>query len=60
MDFRGWAPGEKLEKGTWNIPVLEAGETILPYILVALVPCSASSGSAPEHHIGYPTKLFAG
>jgi 5-formyltetrahydrofolate cyclo-ligase len=35
LQFRTWAPGEKLEKGVWNIPVPAGGETVLPDVVVA-------------------------
>jgi len=33
--FRAYAPGDRLEKGVWNIPVPAEGETVLPDIVVA-------------------------
>lgn len=33
--FRSWAPGEKLEKGVWNIPVPAAGEPVMPDAVVS-------------------------
>lgn len=33
--FRSWAPGEKLEKGVWNIPVPASGEAVTPGVVVA-------------------------
>ena len=33
--FRSWAPGDKLEKGVWNIPVPSGGEEVAPSIVVA-------------------------
>lgn len=35
--FRIWRPGEKLEKGVWNIPVPAAGEPVVPDIVVSPV-----------------------
>lgn len=35
LEFRSWAPGEKLEKGVWNIPVPAGGDALLPDIVVA-------------------------
>jgi 5,10-methenyltetrahydrofolate synthetase len=35
LEFRTWAPGEKLVKGVWNIPVPESGEKVLPDLVVA-------------------------
>src|SRR5690606_34513324 len=37
LEFRSWSPGEKLEKGVWNIPVPAAGEVVLPHVVVAPV-----------------------
>jgi len=33
--FRRWAPGDKLEKGVWNIPVPSDGVEVVPNIVVA-------------------------
>jgi len=33
--FRTWAPGERLEKGVWNIPIPSGGEEVVPDIVVA-------------------------
>lgn len=33
--FRSWAPGEKLEKGVWNIPIPAGGEQVLPDLVIA-------------------------
>jgi len=33
--FRAYAPGDRLEKGVWNIPVPAEGETVLPDIVIA-------------------------
>lgn len=33
--FRRWAPGVKLEKGVWNIPVPAGGEIVIPNIIIA-------------------------
>ncbi|MBO6901085.1 MAG: 5-formyltetrahydrofolate cyclo-ligase [Rhizobiaceae bacterium] len=35
LEFRSWKPGEKLEKGVWNIPVPAAGELVSPDIVIA-------------------------
>ena len=36
--FRAWCPGEKLERGVWNIPVPgENAETVVPDIVIAPV-----------------------
>jgi 5-formyltetrahydrofolate cyclo-ligase len=37
LEFRTWAPGERLEKGVWNIPVPAAGKATLPDIVLAPV-----------------------
>ncbi len=37
LEFRTWSPGEKLEKGVWNIPVPAGGTATLPDIVVAPV-----------------------
>ncbi|TKT80440.1 5-formyltetrahydrofolate cyclo-ligase [Aquamicrobium sp. LC103] len=35
--FRRWKPGDRLEKGIWNIPVPADGEPVLPDIVVSPV-----------------------
>lgn len=35
--FRPWKPGEKLEKGVWNIPIPAAGDPVLPDIVISPV-----------------------
>jgi 5-formyltetrahydrofolate cyclo-ligase len=35
--FRSWAPGEKLERGVWNIPVPSCREEIVPDLVIAPV-----------------------
>ena len=35
LEFRSWTPGEKLEKGVWNIPIPAAGEIVSPDIVIA-------------------------
>lgn len=35
--FRAWTPGDRLEKGVWNIPVPAEGEPVVPDIVVSPV-----------------------
>lgn len=35
--FRAYVPGDRLEKGVWNIPVPADGETVIPDIVIAPV-----------------------
>lgn len=35
--FRSWAPGDRLERGVWNIPVPAQGEEVLPDVTLAPV-----------------------
>ncbi|MCI5074033.1 5-formyltetrahydrofolate cyclo-ligase [Oricola sp.] len=35
LEFRLWSPGEKLERGIWNIPVPAAGEPVSPDIVIS-------------------------
>lgn len=35
--FRAWAPGDRLERGVWNIPVPANGAEILPDVVIAPV-----------------------
>ena len=33
--FRAYSPGDRLEKGVWNIPIPAEGEPVLPDIVIA-------------------------
>ena len=47
--FRFWAPGEKLERGVWNIPVPSNGAPAVPDIVI-----SPLVGADPEcYRLGY-------
>ena len=35
LEFRAWSPGQRLEKGVWNIPVPAGGDKVLPDVVVA-------------------------
>lgn len=35
--FRRWSPGDKLERGVWNIPVPAGGEEVVPDVVIAPV-----------------------
>ncbi|CAM5376754.1 5,10-methenyltetrahydrofolate synthetase [Aquamicrobium terrae] len=35
--FRAYAPGDRLEKGVWNIPIPAEGEAVLPDIVISPV-----------------------
>ena len=35
--FRAWTPGDRLERGVWNIPIPAQGEPVLPDIVIAPV-----------------------
>lgn len=48
--FRLWRPGEKLEKGIWNIPVPAAGDPVLPDIVVSPV---VGFDAASFYRLGY-------
>lgn len=37
LAFRAWAPGERLERGIWNIPVPAEGAAVTPAIAIAPV-----------------------
>lgn len=37
LAFRAWAPGERLERGIWNIPVPAAGAAVTPDVAIAPV-----------------------
>lgn len=35
LQFRAWAPGDRMTRGVWNIPVPAEGETVDPDVLIA-------------------------
>ena len=35
LEFRRWAPGDKLEKGVWNIPVPAGGAVVGPAVVIS-------------------------
>jgi 5,10-methenyltetrahydrofolate synthetase len=37
LEFHSWAPGEKLSRGFWNIPVPLAGTAVTPDVVIAPV-----------------------
>lgn len=37
LEFRRWAPGDRLEKGVWNIPIPAEGEAVFPDVVVSPV-----------------------
>jgi 5,10-methenyltetrahydrofolate synthetase len=52
--FRAYAPGDRLEKGVWNIPVPAQGDPVLPDIVVAPI-----VGIDPGHYrLGYGGGFF--
>lgn len=49
LEFRSWAPGDKLERGVWNIPVPAAGDPVAPDLVISPV-----VGTDPENYrLGY-------
>jgi 5,10-methenyltetrahydrofolate synthetase len=52
--FRAYAPGDRLEKGVWNIPVPADGEAVLPDIVIAPL-----VGVDPQYYrLGYGGGFF--
>ena len=52
--FRAYAPGDRLEKGVWNIPIPAAGNPVLPDIVIAPI-----VGIDPGHYrLGYGGGFF--
>ena len=57
--FRSWAPGEKLEKGVWNIPVPSAGEVVVPSVVIAPLVGFDSAGFRLGYGGGYYDRTLA-
>ena len=52
--FRAYVPGDRLEKGVWNIPIPAAGDPVLPDIVIAPI-----VGIDPGHYrLGYGGGFF--
>jgi 5,10-methenyltetrahydrofolate synthetase len=52
--FREWRPGDRLEKGVWNIPIPAEGPAVQPDVVIAPV-----VGFDPEHYrLGYGGGFF--
>ena len=47
--FRNWKPGDRLEKGVWNIPIPAEGDPVLPDVVVS--PVVGFDGSS--YRLGY-------
>jgi len=47
--FRAWKPGDKLEKGVWNIPIPAADNQVLPDIVISPV----VGFDAQKYRLGY-------
>ncbi|PVA10255.1 5-formyltetrahydrofolate cyclo-ligase [Pelagivirga sediminicola] len=55
LEFRRWQPGDKLEKGVWNIPVPpEGAEVVLPDIVLSPV----VGLDAQNYRLGYGGGFF--
>ena len=55
LTFRRWAPGDKLEKGVWNIPIPpDTAETLAPDIVIAPV----VGLDAANYRLGYGGGFF--
>ncbi|PWK66917.1 5-formyltetrahydrofolate cyclo-ligase [Aminobacter sp. AP02] len=52
--FRAYAPGDKLERGVWNIPVPAAGPEVIPDIVIAPLVGFDASG----YRLGYGGGFF--
>lgn len=57
--FRSWAPGEKLEKGVWNIPVPSAGEEVVPSVVIAPLVGFDAAGFRLGYGGGYYDRTLA-
>jgi 5,10-methenyltetrahydrofolate synthetase len=52
--FRAYAPGDKLEKGVWNIPIPATGDPVLPDVVISPI-----VGIDPRHfRLGYGGGFF--
>ena len=52
--FRAYKPGDRLEKGVWNIPVPAAGEPVLPDVVISPI-----VGIDPQNYrLGYGGGFF--
>ncbi len=52
--FRAYKPGDRLEKGVWNIPIPAEGEPILPDVVISPI-----VGVDPQHYrLGYGGGFF--
>ncbi|WP_322419109.1 5-formyltetrahydrofolate cyclo-ligase [Mesorhizobium huakuii] len=52
--FRAYKPGDRLEKGVWNIPIPAEGDPVLPEIVIAPI-----VGIDPAHYrLGYGGGFF--
>lgn len=54
LEFHTWAPGEKLTRGFWNIPVPLAGTAVAPDVVIA--PVVAFDGAC--YRLGYGGGYF--
>ena len=52
--FRGWKPGDRLERGVWNIPIPAEGEETIPDIVIA--PLVGFDGAC--YRLGYGGGFF--
>ncbi|MEQ1954939.1 5-formyltetrahydrofolate cyclo-ligase [Mesorhizobium sp. CN2-181] len=59
LEFRTWSPGEKLEKGVWNIPVPAGGVAALPDIVVAPVVGYDEAGFRLGYGGGFYDRILA-
>jgi 5,10-methenyltetrahydrofolate synthetase len=60
LAFRSWQPGERLERGVWNIPVPASGREIEPDIVVAPLVAYDRDGFRLGYGGGYFDRTLAG
>lgn len=60
LEFRSWSPGEKLEKGVWNIPVPTNGKAVSPNVVVAPVVGFDGAGYRLGYGGGFYDRTLAG
>lgn len=59
LSFRGWRPGERLEKGIWNIPFPAEGPYVNPDIVIAPLVGFDVAGYRLGHGGGYFDRTLA-
>lgn len=59
LEFRAWGPGDRLERGVWNIPYPADGAPVLPDIVIAPLVGFDPAGFRLGHGGGYFDRTLA-